>query len=247
MSKTVTPAPYGSAGLAFGNTTKAPYSKARPHAGTDHQWRWLLPIRSKQTVAPIGGKVIAAFNDGRNHNGWGNYVDILVPSMTHRIVVRLAHHATGSVVVRVGDTVRSGDPVGTMGSTGETNGVHLHEELWINGVRVDPIYYRTHDLPGTVGGSPAGGTSGGTPTTSTGTTPSKPAVTSEEEDEYMRIIAIAGKPAKYLAIPGIGTVQISNTDDLALINRYIAGKEMEFNEVQRARMSAYLRGQTPVV
>lgn len=150
--RTTSPAPYGSpTGLAFGST-EDPYSAARPHKGFDHEWRYADPDQSKETFASVSGTVTAAFNDGGWHDGWGNYVDVTVPTTDgSSVVARLAHHATGSVVVHVGDVVTAGQTrVGTMGKTGDSEaGVHLHEEIWINGVRVDPIYYRTHDIPGT--------------------------------------------------------------------------------------------------
>lgn len=151
MTRTTSPAPYGAPGLEFGNTTESPYSAARPHGGQDHQWRYADPSGSKRTFASVTGRVTAAFNDGGNHNGWGNYVDIDVPTTDgSSVFARLAHHATGTVQVRVNDWVVAGvTPIGVMGDTGEAGGVHLHEELWINGRRVDPIYYRTHDIPGT--------------------------------------------------------------------------------------------------
>lgn len=157
MTRLSSAAPFGALGLEFGNTTVKPYSKKRPHQGQDVQWRLLSPIKSRETYTGVAGEIIAAYNDGAYRSGWGNYVEILIPSATHRIVRRLAHHKTGSVQVRVGQRVTAASRVGTMGNTGEApGGVHLHDELWINGVRVDPMYYFTHDLPGTPGWSSGG-------------------------------------------------------------------------------------------
>jgi murein DD-endopeptidase MepM/ murein hydrolase activator NlpD len=41
--------------------------------------------------------------------------------------------------VEVGDTVRKGAPLGKLGMTGYANGYHLHWELSINGVSIDPL------------------------------------------------------------------------------------------------------------
>lgn len=148
--RTVTPAPNGAPGLAFGSTER-PYSPSRPHRGQDHQWRYADPNRSKHVYASVSGTVTAAFRDDGWNDGWGNYVDITVPTTDGSwVFARLAHH--DSVAVNIGDQVEAGETfIGVMGETGDVVGVHLHEELWINGERVDPVYYRTHDIPGTTG------------------------------------------------------------------------------------------------
>lgn len=150
MVQLASPVPYASTtpGLAFGATNVKPYSATRPHMGKDWKWSTARPEQSKQVVAPAAGIIRTAYNDGGHHLGWGNYVLIQV---TDRAQVRLAHHQTGTVKVREGQRVALDQPIGVMGDTGETNGVHLHEELIIDGVRVNPDLYRAphgRHLPG---------------------------------------------------------------------------------------------------
>jgi len=41
----------------------------------------------------------------------------------------------------VGETVKRGDPVGLMGSTGHSTGPHVHFEVLRNGRQVDPLSF----------------------------------------------------------------------------------------------------------
>ncbi|PJF31327.1 MAG: hypothetical protein CUN52_02930 [Phototrophicales bacterium] len=43
--------------------------------------------------------------------------------------------------VNLGDMVRVGQVIGTVGNTGRATGAHLHWELWLNGVSVDPMQW----------------------------------------------------------------------------------------------------------
>lgn len=46
--------------------------------------------------------------------------------------------------VTVGQLVKRGDPIGTLGATGLVTGAHLHWEMWVGGVQVDPLQWLTH-------------------------------------------------------------------------------------------------------
>ena len=46
-----------------------------------------------------------------------------------------------SLNVKTGDTVKKGDQIGTVGSTGYSTGPHLHFELWRKGRAVNPEKY----------------------------------------------------------------------------------------------------------
>ena len=48
--------------------------------------------------------------------------------------------------VRVGQKVQRGDLIGYVGSTGQSVANHLHYEIKLNGVNVDPVNYYFEDL-----------------------------------------------------------------------------------------------------
>lgn len=50
-----------------------------------------------------------------------------------------AHMRAGSIAVNLGQVVKVSDVVGEVGSTGEATGAHLHLEIHLNGVPVNPF------------------------------------------------------------------------------------------------------------
>ncbi|MEO0603370.1 MAG: M23 family metallopeptidase, partial [Myxococcota bacterium] len=56
-----------------------------------------------------------------------------------------------AALVKVGQRVERGQPIGRLGNTGRSTGPHLHFELRLDGHAVDPLDY----LPARVGWTPA--------------------------------------------------------------------------------------------
>lgn len=88
-----------------------------------------------------GGGAIYAANGGTvthagYHYSFGNYIDI---SHGNGMTTRYAH--LSSMNVSPGQTVSRGQNIGVMGTTGSSTGVHLHFEVLINGVQVNPRNY----------------------------------------------------------------------------------------------------------
>lgn len=89
-------------------------------------------------LAAAPGKVVLADTLNIRGNtvvidhGWGVYT-------------LYAHQTT--IKVALGDMVDTGQVIGTAGSTGRVTGPHLHWELWINGVPVNPLTWTQQEFP----------------------------------------------------------------------------------------------------
>ena len=99
--------------------------------------------------APEGSNFIAA-NDGvvikaGMNAAYGNMVII-----DHGGVITTLYAHGSEILVEVGQTVKRGEAVLKVGSTGYSTGPHAHFEVRINGVATDPLPYITNGLiPGT--------------------------------------------------------------------------------------------------
>jgi len=97
------------------------------HEGIDISNRIGTPI-----IAPADGVVT---NIGRE---WG-FGKILVISHGFGFITRFAH--LDRIDVKIGQKVKRGEEVAKMGSTGRSTGPHLHYEVRVNGVPVNPLKY----------------------------------------------------------------------------------------------------------
>ena len=55
-------------------------------------------------------------------------------------------HQAG-ILVQTGEQVETGQEIGSIGSTGLVTGAHLHWELWVSGVQVDPLQWAREVMP----------------------------------------------------------------------------------------------------
>jgi hypothetical protein len=89
-------------------------------------------------LAAPAGRVISAAHAGRvttvgwDGDGYGNYTVIT----TGNIDVYYGHQT--SIEVSEGQIVAAGQPIGTVGATGNTTGTHLHFEVRVDDQAVDP-------------------------------------------------------------------------------------------------------------
>jgi murein DD-endopeptidase MepM/ murein hydrolase activator NlpD len=79
------------------------------------------------------GTVVWAGPAPTGYGGYGTLVDIDHDSGIHTLYAHLS-----SLAVQAGQDVTSGELVGAIGTTGSVTGSHLHFEVRINGVAVDP-------------------------------------------------------------------------------------------------------------
>lgn len=103
------------------------YPDGNPHYGLDIAAVYGTPI-----IAAQAGTVVYA----DYHWSWGNNVLI---SHNATYATRYAH--CSSLAVSVGQYVEQGQIIGYVGSTGNSEGNHLHFEVYYNSVRVDPDPY----------------------------------------------------------------------------------------------------------
>lgn len=103
------------------------YGDGRGHKGVD-----ICANKGTPIFAVAAGKVIYA--------GWdGDFGYNVIIEHSNGLKTRYAH--ANALCVSKGDTVSQGDMIATVGSTGWSTGNHLHFEVIVNGVRVNPAPY----------------------------------------------------------------------------------------------------------
>jgi murein DD-endopeptidase MepM/ murein hydrolase activator NlpD len=111
------------------------------HSGVDFAGGMGLPI-----YAPAAGKVV--FTGQLTVRGNATIID-------HGWGIYSAYFHQSEIDVNVGDMVSPGDVIGKVGNTGRVDnsdafegaGSHLHWEIWVNGVQVDPLEWLDKQYP----------------------------------------------------------------------------------------------------
>jgi peptidase, M23 family len=83
-------------------------------------------------VATAAGTVTYAGYNG----GYGNEIEI---DHGNGFVTKYGHNS--ALLVQVGMTVKKGQSIALMGSTGKSTGSHVHYEVRVNGVATDPLLF----------------------------------------------------------------------------------------------------------
>ncbi|RBL93182.1 peptidoglycan DD-metalloendopeptidase family protein [Chitinophaga flava] len=117
----------------FGYRIDPIYKTMKFHAGLDF-------------AAPSGTPIYATGNGvveeaSLSDVGYGNHVIV-----RHGYGYKTLYGHMFRMKVKAGQTVKRGDVVGWVGSTGKSTGPHCHYEVIKNGEKVDPVYFFFNDL-----------------------------------------------------------------------------------------------------
>jgi murein DD-endopeptidase MepM/ murein hydrolase activator NlpD len=95
-----------------------------PRSGHVHQGQDILAKCGKRVVAARGGRIQYR---GYQASGAGYYVVVDGKSTGHDYVYM---HLRPHGLPKRGQRIRTGEPIGTVGETGDASGCHLHFEMW---------------------------------------------------------------------------------------------------------------------
>ncbi|HUF02026.1 MAG TPA: peptidoglycan DD-metalloendopeptidase family protein [Gaiellaceae bacterium] len=102
--------------------------------------RWGRMHEGIDITAPTGTPIWAAAAGTVIWSGWrGGYGNAVVVDHGNGLATLYAH--ASALLVGVGQQVSQGQAVALVGSTGNSSGPHLHFEVRVNGVAVDPLLY----------------------------------------------------------------------------------------------------------
>lgn len=108
----------------------------RMHTGVDLSAKKGTPV-----YATGDGTVEVAGRGDPNLSGYG--ISVLI---NHGYGYKTLYAHLNDVKVRPGQKVKRGELIGHVGSSGLSSGPHCHYEVWLNGKKVNPVYYFYNDL-----------------------------------------------------------------------------------------------------
>ena len=112
----------------LGGTLTSHFSRVNRHYGMDLTGKVGSPV-----LSTLDGTVI--FNDWAIETG-----HVLVIQHKNDLISVYKHNS--SLLKKAGDYVKAGDPIATIGNSGEfTTGPHLHFEIWYKGIPLNPEDY----------------------------------------------------------------------------------------------------------
>ncbi|MBP5327580.1 MAG: peptidoglycan DD-metalloendopeptidase family protein [Bacteroidales bacterium] len=107
----------------------------RMHTGVD------LSAKTGTPIYATGDGVVKVAGRSDDMGGYG--IAVLID---HGYGYQSLYAHMSEVKVRQGQSVKRGELLGLVGSTGLASGPHCHYEVWLNGNKVNPVYYFFNDL-----------------------------------------------------------------------------------------------------
>ena len=102
--------------------------------------RWGRMHEGIDIAASTGTPIWGAAAGTVIHAGWlGGYGNLVVVDHGNGLATAYAH--ASAILVAVGQQVAQGETISLVGSTGHSSGPHLHFEVRVNGIAVDPLLY----------------------------------------------------------------------------------------------------------
>jgi murein DD-endopeptidase MepM/ murein hydrolase activator NlpD len=117
----------------FGQRIHPIYKVKKMHQGIDFAANIGTPI-----YATADGKIVLV---EEKFSGYGKVIEI-----DHGFGYRTRYAHMHGFAVKTGQNVKRGDLIGYVGDTGVSTAPHLHYEVKINGVHVNPVHYFFNDL-----------------------------------------------------------------------------------------------------
>ena len=102
--------------------------------------RWGKLHKGIDIASKSGTPIYSALDGTVSYAGWeSGYGNLIQVSSANNTVIFYGH--CSSINVKPKDVVHKGDLIGKVGSTGNSTGPHLHFEVRIDGVAVNPTKY----------------------------------------------------------------------------------------------------------
>ncbi|MBC1428973.1 murein hydrolase activator EnvC family protein [Listeria seeligeri] len=119
----------------FSDRTNPVTGQHESHKGQD------IAAGGAVTVSAAASGTVVFSGFGASGSGFGGYGYVVKIDHGNGFQTLYGHMRAGSLKVVAGQQVSQGQPIGIMGSTGQSTGQHLHFEIHQNGVPIDPAPY----------------------------------------------------------------------------------------------------------
>ena len=117
-----------------GGSISSPYGIRMNPINGGGEWHTGVDIAT-DFGSPVYAAAMGTVEMARWNGGYGQYIKI-----AHGNGYESAYGHLSGIAVVPGQTVRKGEIIGFVGSTGYSTGPHLHFEIFVDGENIDPLY-----------------------------------------------------------------------------------------------------------